>query len=175
MPADLIVTATGLQMNVLGDVKVSLDGRPADLTQGLVYKGLMQSGLPNMANTLGYTNASWTLKADLTARYVCRLLKHMDRHGHTVCMPVQDAAVPPEPILTFSSGYVQRGLPLLPKQGDRKPWRLDQNYVLDVLTLRFKAIDDGVLSFGRATIDAGKGATAASASTAGSAAAGAAG
>ncbi len=149
LPADLIVTATGLQMNLMGDVKVSLDGRPVDLTQGLVYKGLMQGGLPNMANTMGYTNASWTLKADLTARYVCRLLNHMDRHGHTVCVPVPDATVQPEPLLSFSSGYVQRGLPLLPKQGKRKPWRLDQNYLLDVLTLRFKAIDDGVLSFGR--------------------------
>ena len=155
LPADLIVTATGLRMNVLGDVKISLDGRPADLTQGLVYKGLMQAGLPNRANTLGYTNASWTLKADLTARYVCRLLKHMDRHGYTVCTPVPDASVRPEPILTFTSGYVQRGLAMLPKQGHRKPWRLDQNYLLDVMTLRFKPIDDGVLSFGRAAAGAG--------------------
>ncbi len=150
LPADLIVSATGLQMNVLGDVKISLDGRPADLTQGMVYKGLMQGGLPNLANTMGYTNASWTLKADLTARYVCRLLKHMDRHGLTVCTPVPDASVQPEPMLSFTSGYVQRGLAVLPKQGNRKPWRLDQNYLLDVLTLRFKAIDDGVLAFGRA-------------------------
>ena len=164
LPADLIVTATGLQMNVLGEVKISLDGQPADLTQGLVYKGLMQAGLPNLANTLGYTNASWTLKADLTARYVCRLLKHMDRHGHTVCTPVADASVQPEPILTFTSGYVQRALPLLPKQGNRKPWRLDQNYLLDVMTLRFKSINDGVLSFGRAAGDAGTGAATASSS-----------
>jgi monooxygenase len=149
LPADLIVTATGLQMNLMGDVQISLDGQPVDLTQGLVYKGLMQSGLPNMVNTLGYTNASWTLKADLTARWVCRLLQHMDRHGTTTCTPVRDATVQPEPILSFSSGYVQRGLPLLPKQGDRKPWRLDQNYVLDLLTLRFSRIDDGVLVFGR--------------------------
>ena len=164
LPADLIVTATGLQMNVLGEVKISLDGQPADLTQGLVYKGLMQAGLPNLANTLGYTNASWTLKADLTARYVCRLLKHMDRHGHTVCTPVADASVQPEPILTFTSGYVQRALPLLPKQGNRKPWRLDQNYLLDVMTLRFKAINDGVLSFGRAAGGVGTGAATASSS-----------
>ncbi len=149
LPADLIVTATGLQMNVLGDVKISLDGQPADLSQGMVYKGLMQGGLPNLANTMGYTNASWTLKADLTARYVCRLLQHMDRHGHKVCTPVPDADVQPEPILNFSSGYVQRGLAVLPKQGHRKPWRLDQNYLLDMLTLRFRAIDDGVLSFGQ--------------------------
>ncbi len=161
LPADLIVTATGLQMNVLGDVKISLDGRPADLTQGLVYKGLMQGGLPNLANTMGYTNASWTLKADLTARYVCRLLNHMDHHGHTVCTPVPDASVQPEPLLSFSSGYVQRALALLPQQGDRKPWRLDQNYLKDMLTLRFKPIDDGVLCFGHAAAVAGTDATAA--------------
>ena len=150
LPADLVVTATGLQLNVMGDVQVSLDGRPADLSQGLVYKGLMQSGLPNLANTLGYTNASWTLKADLTARYVCRLLQHMDRHGHTVCTPRSHPDVRPEPILSFTSGYVQRALTLLPSQGDRKPWRLDQNYLLDVITLRFKPIEDGELLFGRA-------------------------
>jgi monooxygenase len=149
LPADIIVTATGLQMNVMGDVKVSLDGRPVDLTTGLVYKGLMQSGLPNLANTLGYTNASWTLKADLTARWVCRLLNHMDRHGHTTCTPIHDGSVKPEPIISFTSGYVQRALPLLPKQGDRKPWRLDQNYLLDLITLRFKSIDDGALKFDR--------------------------
>jgi monooxygenase len=149
LPADIIVTATGLQMNVMGDVKVSLDGRPVDLTTGLIYKGLMQSGLPNLANTLGYTNASWTLKADLTARWVCRLLNHMDRHGHTTCTPIHDGSVKPEPIISFTSGYVQRALPLLPKQGDRKPWRLDQNYLLDLITLRFKSIDDGALKFDR--------------------------
>ena len=157
LPADIVVTATGLQMNVLGDVKVSLDGQPADLTQGLVYKGLMQSGLPNLANTMGYTNASWTLKADLTARYVCRLLRYMDSHGYTVCTPMHEASVKPEPMLSFTSGYVQRGLALLPKQGDRKPWRLDQNYLLDMLTLRFKRIDDGVLSFTRPVAGAGVG------------------
>ena len=160
LPADIVVTATGLQMNVLGDVKVSLDGRSVDLTQGLVYKGLMQSGLPNMANIMGYTNASWTLKADLTARYVCRLLRHMDRNGYTVCTPLLDTSVRPEPILSFTSGYVQRGLALLPKQGDRKPWRLDQSYLLDLLTLRFKPIDDGVLLFARPVVDAGMSAAA---------------
>lgn len=151
LPADIIVTATGLQMTLLGGVKISLDGVPQDLSQGMLYKGLMQAGIPNMANTLGYTNASWTLKADLTARYVCRLLNHMDRHGHQVCVPVADPTVRPEPVLTFTSGYVQRALPLLPQQGHRKPWRLDQNYLKDMVTLRFKPIDDGVLAFGRAT------------------------
>jgi cation diffusion facilitator CzcD-associated flavoprotein CzcO/acetyl esterase/lipase len=145
--ADIVVTATGLQMNVLGDVRVGLDGRAVDLSQGLVYKGLMQSGLPNLANTLGYTNASWTLKADLTARFVCRLLRHMDQHGYAVCTPREDPGVVREPVLNFSSGYVQRALPMLPQQGDRKPWRLGQNYFADVWTLRFGRIDDGVLAF----------------------------
>ena len=150
LAADIVVSATGLQMNLLGDVSVSLDGQPVDLSQGLVYKGLMQSGLPNMANTLGYTNASWTLKADLTARYVCRLLRHMDRHGYAVCTPRYDPGVVHEPVLNFSSGYVQRALPMLPQQGDRKPWRLGQNYFSDVWTLRFGRIDDGVLGFAKA-------------------------
>ncbi len=150
LAADIVVTATGLQMNLLGDVKVSLGGQPVDLSQGLIYKGLMQSGLPNMANTLGYTNASWTLKADLTARYVCRLLRHMDRHGYAVCTPRYDPRVVHEPVLNFSSGYVQRALPMLPQQGDRKPWRLGQNYFSDVWTLRFGRIDDGVLGFEKA-------------------------
>ena len=149
MPADLIVTATGLELNLLGDVKVSLDGVPIEPSQTLVYKGMMNSGVPNLASTFGYTNASWTLKADLTARYLCRLLNHMDRHGYTVCTPQRDPSVGAEPFLDFSSGYVQRALPTLPRQGDRKPWKLYQNYVLDWLTLRVGKVDDGVMTFGR--------------------------
>ncbi len=149
LPADIIVTATGLQMTLLGGVQISLDGVPQDLSQGMLYKGLMQAGIPNMANTMGYTNASWTLKSDLSARYVCRLLNYMDRHGQQVCTPTPDPTVRPEPVLTFTSGYVQRALHMLPSQGHRKPWRLDQNYMKDMLTLRLKAIDDGVLAFGK--------------------------
>ena len=147
LPADLIVTATGLQLNLLGDVALSLDGQPVDLAQALVYKGMMFSGLPNLANTFGYTNASWTLKSDLTARYVCRLLLHMDGHGHTVCAPQRDAAVRPAPFLDFTSGYVQRASSLLPQQGDRPPWRLHQNYLRDLLRLRLAPVDDGVMAF----------------------------
>jgi hypothetical protein len=115
----------------------------------LVYKGMMFSGLPNVVNTFGYTNASWTLKADLTARYFCRLLRHMDRHQQTVFTPMRDSQTQPEPFLDFTSGYVQRAAAWLPKQGDRKPWRLYQNYVLDLLALRFGQVDDGVMAFKR--------------------------
>jgi cyclohexanone monooxygenase len=150
LPADIVVTATGLQLELLGGVKLSLDGRPVDLSQALVYKGLMYSGVPNLANTFGYTNASWTLKADLSSRFVCRLLRHMDRHGQSHCTPQPDGTVQAVPFLDFTSGYVQRALPLLPRQGAHKPWRLDQNYLLDVMTLRFSRLDDGVLRFGTA-------------------------
>ncbi|MEQ1683959.1 MAG: alpha/beta hydrolase fold domain-containing protein [Burkholderiaceae bacterium] len=151
LPADIVVTATGLQLNVIGDVKLRLDGQPVDMSQALIYKGMMYSGIPNMANIFGYTNASWTLKADLTSRYVCRLLRHMDKTGATVATPTRDAGISPEPFLTFTSGYVRRAIEMLPKQGDRKPWRLYQNYVLDLMTLDLGKIDDGVMRFGRAT------------------------
>jgi cation diffusion facilitator CzcD-associated flavoprotein CzcO len=150
LPADVIVTATGLQLNVQGGVKLSIAGVPVDAASLLVYKGMMFSGVPNLASTFGYTNASWTLKADLTADYVCRLLKHMDRHGLAVCTPARDANETPEPFLTFASGYVQRAIAMLPKQGQRKPWRLYQNYVLDWLTLRLGRVDDGVMAFAAA-------------------------
>jgi monooxygenase len=147
LPADVVVAATGLQLNVLGDVALSLDGEAYDPSKAIVYKGAMYSGLPNLASVFGYTNASWTLKADLIARYVCRLLNHMERHGFEVCVPVADGAVTPEPLLDFTSGYVQRALPRLPKQGDRAPWRLYQNYVRDLLVLRWGRVDDGVVRF----------------------------
>ena len=149
LPADVIVCATGLQLNVLGDAKLSLNGTPVDTSGLMVYKGMMFSGLPNLANTFGYTNASWTLKSDLTARYFCRLLRHMDRSGDTSFTPTPDATVAEEPFLDFTSGYVQRAAAILPKQGDRKPWRLYQNYVLDLVTLRFGKVADGVMSFTR--------------------------
>ena len=149
LPADIIVSATGLQLNLLGDVKLSLGGQPVDAASLLVYKGMMFSGLPNLANTFGYTNASWTLKADLTAGYFCRLLKHLDKTGQTVFTPVREAGVAPAPFLDFTSGYVQRAAAMLPKQGHRRPWKLHQNYVLDLLTLRLGKLADGVMAFAR--------------------------
>jgi monooxygenase len=147
LPADIVVLATGLKLNVLGDVTVRIDGRPCDLGQTIAYKGMMLSDVPNLALTFGYTNASWTLKADLTAGYVCRLLRYMDRHGHAIAVPRRDLAVLPRPFLTFTSGYVQRALAMLPKQGSQRPWQVYQNYFLDLLNIRYGRIADGVMQF----------------------------
>ncbi len=147
--ADIIVTATGLELNVLGGIRLSLGGLPVDLSKAYIYKGLMYSGVPNLVSTFGYTNASWTLKADLTAQYTCRLLRHMDRAGWRACTPRADGSVSPEPMLDFTSGYVQRAVGNLPKQGNRRPWRLNQNYLRDLVTLRFSRVDDGALVFER--------------------------
>lgn len=147
--ADIIVTATGLKIQVLSGIPVTVDGTPVDLAKTLSYKGMMYSGVPNLASAFGYTNASWTLKADLTSDYVCRLLDYMDKHGVTECRPKRDPGVGELPFLDFSSGYVQRALDRMPRQGDRKPWRLYQNYALDLLTLRFGKLDDGTMIFSR--------------------------
>src|SRR3954462_15234158 len=149
LEADIVVAATGLQLNLLGDVQLAVDGVRCDLSKALVYKGMMFSGVPNLASTFGYTNASWTLKADLTARYVCRLLARMDATGTAVAVPVRDPSVREQPFIDFSSGYVQRAVGMLPKQGDRKPWKLAQNYVVDLATLRFSPLQDGALHFVR--------------------------
>jgi monooxygenase len=148
LAADLVVTATGLQLNVLGDMQLSVDGQRVEPAKTLSYKGMMYSDVPNLASSFGYTNASWTLKCDLTCEYVCRLLNHMARHGHRQCTPRNtDPSVTPEPWIDFSSGYVQRALPMLPKQGSKPPWRLHQNYARDLMSLRFGKLDDGVMEF----------------------------
>ncbi|MBC7669171.1 MAG: FAD-containing monooxygenase EthA, partial [Gemmatimonadaceae bacterium] len=117
----------------------------------LSYKGMMFSDVPNFASTFGYTNASWTLKADLTAEYVCRLINHMDRTGTVQCTPrVTDPDMPVEPWLDFSSGYVQRGIGKFPNQGSQKPWKAYQNYALDLVTLRLGKVDDGTMVFSKA-------------------------
>jgi cation diffusion facilitator CzcD-associated flavoprotein CzcO/acetyl esterase/lipase len=146
--ADIVVSATGLALELLGGAKISIDGLACDLSKTLVYKGLMFSGIPNLASTFGYTNASWTLKADLTARYVCRLLNHLQHHHLSVVTPSLDPAMAVMPFLDFTSGYVQRALSWLPKQGVQQPWRLHQNYLLDLLALRLGRIKDGTLGFG---------------------------
>ena len=147
LAADIVVSATGLVLNVLGDIALSIDGTPCDLSRTMGYKGMMFSGVPNLIYTFGYTNASWTLKADLTANYAARLFAWMDRHGVQAATPVRDPAVAARPFLDFSSGYVQRAAPLLPSQGTKSPWRLYQNYLLDLITLRYGRIDDGRLQF----------------------------
>ena len=144
------MSATGLKLQLLSDIEFSVDGARRDLTQSLGYKGMMLSDVPNLVFAFGYTNASWTLKVDLTCAYVCRLLNHMRRHGYVACAPRRGPDVQEQPFLDFTSGYVQRAAHLLPKQGAKRPWRLYQNYALDLLMLRLGRIDDGTLVFTRA-------------------------
>jgi monooxygenase len=150
LEADLVVTATGLHLNVLGDMKLTVDGQAVDPAKTFNYKGMMYSDVPNLASSFGYTNASWTLKCDLTCEYVCRLLNHMARHGYRQCTPRNnDPSITAEPWIDFSSGYVQRSLAIFPKQGSKAPWRLYQNYARDLMSLRFGKVDDGVMEFSR--------------------------
>lgn len=152
LEADIIVTATGLKMLTGGSAAIEVDGEPVVFGEKINYKGVMFSGVPNFGMTMGYTNASWTLKADLTSEYVCRLINFMDKNGTPIATPTlpADGSVGTEPMLDFTSGYVQRAIKDLPKQGDRKPWRLNQNYPKDIINLRHKTIDDGVLVFAKA-------------------------
>jgi monooxygenase len=148
--ADIIVTATGLKVRLIGAVAIEVDGAPVDIAGTMAYKGVMFGDVPNLVSVFGYTNASWTLKSDLIAEYVCRLLGHMDRRGYAICTPrAGDAAMAEGPTLPLTSGYIERAKHLLPKQGTRKPWRMNQNYALDVMALRFGAIEDGALEFRR--------------------------
>lgn len=148
LPADVVVTATGFQMQLpFGGIEFVIDGKPLDLPSHLAYKALMLSDVPNFFFTLGYTNASWTLKADLVIDYVCRLLAHLDRHGYRTAVPVPDPDVERRPLMLLSSGYIKRSEHLLPSEGDRPPWRLDQNYLVDRRVIQRARIDDGVLRF----------------------------
>lgn len=141
LPADVIVTATGLELQLMGGTELSVDGVPIRLGERLQYRGMMFNDVPNLSFTFGYTNASWTLKADLVAQYVCRLLKAMKTRGMRQATPrIGDTPIAPEPFVDFSSGYIQRAIDSLPRQGDRKPWRLNQNYALDVMALRFGSV-----------------------------------
>ena len=149
LEADLIVTATGLKLIALGGAQVTVDGQPVDFASTMTYKGMMFSDVPNLVSVFGYTNASWTLKADLVCDYTCRLLNHMDAHGHRIATPHNDdAGVTQEPWIDFSSGYIQRASAILPKQGSKVPWKLHQNYPRDVMMLRYGKVDDGVMRFG---------------------------
>ena len=142
LEADIIVTATGLNLQVLGGLEVSVDGKKVDFARTLNYKGMMYSDVPNMASAFGYTNASWTLKADLTCAYVCRLLNTMKKRGLRQATPTPNAAVGEEPFLDFTSGYVTRAMDKFPKQGGRKPWKVHQNYALDLMALKFGSVDN---------------------------------
>ncbi len=151
LEADILVTATGLNLVLLGEMQFRVDGKPVDFAKTWTYKGLLVSGVPNLVSTFGYINASWTLRADLTAEYVCRLLNHMDRCGARQATPrlrTGDAAMPARPWIDgFSSGYMQRAMHLFPRQGDREPWINPQNYGRDRKMIRGAALEDGVLQF----------------------------
>lgn len=150
LPADVIVTATGLTMRLMSGVRLVADGAPVELGQTLSYRGMMYSGVPNLASAFGYTNASWTLKCELIAQYVCRLLTYMDQHGYIRCLPLRPASVVgAESAVNLTSGYVTRALDSLPRQGPKKPWRTYQNYALDLLAMRLDRLDDGTMEFTR--------------------------
>jgi len=148
LEADVIVTATGLDLLAFGGMELVVDGVAVDLPETVTYKGMMLSDVPNYAFTLGYTNASWTLKADLTCGFVCRLLNHMAATGTSICTPrYREDVVADEPFIDFSSGYVTRALDRFPRQGSRAPWKLHQNYIRDIKVLRRGALDDGSMEF----------------------------
>ncbi len=147
LEADVIVTATGLELQGFGGVAFTVDDVPFDPPKHMVYRGMMMSDLPNLAFSVGYTNASWTLKCDLTSRYVCRLLNHMDEHHLRTCTPRRDPSVAERPLLDFQSGYVQRSIQNFPVQGDRLPWKLYQNYALDYLMMGRGRLDDAAMEF----------------------------
>ncbi len=150
LEADVVVTATGLNVLFLGEAKLRVDGVEPDLASTWVYKGMMLNDIPNFAFTLGYTNASWTLKADLVAEYVCRLLNHVDAGGYDFCVPeVTDPTIREEPLLDFNSGYVLRALDGLPKQGSKEPWKLKQSYPYDLRAMRRGPLLDGSMQFRR--------------------------
>jgi monooxygenase len=148
LEADIVITATGLNLLVMGGISLAVDGEDVDLSKTVGYKGMMFSDVPNMALTLGYTNASWTLKADLVAEYVCRVLNHMDRNGYDRIVPKQPGpSVTTEPFLNLKSGYIERAIDDLPQQGSVAPWRLNQNYVLDVQLLKRGSLEDDGIEF----------------------------
>jgi len=147
LEADIVVSATGLSLNILGDIHIEVDGQVFNASQAMAYRGMWLSDLPNAIMTFGYTNASWTLKADLTATYTCRLLNYMRKHGYQKAVPVRDPKMQEQDYLSFTSGYVQRAKNILPKQGQRAPWQVNQNYFKDIMLIRYGRLNDGVMHF----------------------------
>ena len=148
LEADMIVTATGLNLQLMGGIDLSVDGKKLDMSETVSYKSLMLSNIPNLSMAFGYTNASWTLKVDLTHQYICRLLNYMDSKGYRQCTPRQnDKSLILKPFSDFSAGYLQRQINNLPKQGSKKPWLLKQNYVFDLINIRHGEIKNEVLEF----------------------------
>ena len=148
LPADVVITATGLEVLFLGGVELSVDGEPLVPHDHLTYKGMMLDDVPNLAMTVGYTNASWTLKAELTCQHVCRILNHMRSTGSKVAAPHNnDPAVDEVPLMPLTSGYLQRAADDLPRQGSRFPWQVHQSFLKDSRAMRKSQVDDGVLQF----------------------------
>jgi monooxygenase len=148
LEADIIITATGLELLFIGGIELSIDGQPVDLSTKLTYKGMMLEGVPNLAIAVGYTNASWTLKCDLTCDYVCRLLNYVRASGYQQCMPVnEDATVLTQPLLGLTSGYVLRSADRFPKQGSKFPWQVHQSYLRDYRALKLSDIEDDAMRF----------------------------
>jgi cation diffusion facilitator CzcD-associated flavoprotein CzcO len=147
LEADIIVTATGLNLLAFGGVDLVVDGKPVDLPETMAYKGIMLSDVPNFWIAIGYTNASWTLKVDLTYDYMWRLIKRLDATGMRQCTPRRDTSVEELPFLDFTSGYVLRSVDQFPKRGASRPWRLAMNYAIDVMELRYASIDDSAMEF----------------------------
>ena len=144
LEADIVITATGLNLQMFGGAGLEVDGEPVHLPDTMAYRGMMLSGVPNLVFMIGYTNASWTLKVDLVAEYFCRLLGWMDDHGKAVAVPQRDPEVAERPLLDFEAGYVKRSIHELPKGGDRAPWTLAMNYAIDAVALRRARMDDGM-------------------------------
>jgi len=150
LKADIIVTATGLKAELLQGFKITVDNAVINPADHYCYKGMMLSGLPNFVLSMGYTNASWTLKSDLVSEYVCRILKHMDKQQHDFFMPaLPTTPLDDEPIVDFSSGYITRALKMMPKQAKQKPWKLHQNYILDRITLGYTSVNDDCMTFNK--------------------------
>ncbi len=148
LEADIIVTATGLILKIMDGLEITVDGAPVVLSEKVAYKGMMYNDVPNLAQAFGYTNASWTLKCDLTSEYVCRLVNYMDTRGLSYCLArLRDDSVAREPALDFNSGYVLRALDEIPSQGSRHPWRLHQNYFKDLRMLRYGRLEDDTMEF----------------------------
>lgn len=156
LEADIIVTATGLNLQLFGGMELSRDGEPIDLSETVAYRGVMLSGVPNWVLAIGYTNSSWTLKIGLLCEYFCRMLTHMDQGGYSSVRPVADPGMETRPLLDFGAGYVKRALDRLPKQGTQSPWTMTMAVSADVKQLRKGEVDDAFLDYRKvaATVDA---------------------
>ena len=150
LEADLIIPATGLELQMMGGSQLTIDGKPFVAPDSFTYRGMMLSDVPNLALALGYTNSSWTLKVDLTCERICRMLNHMKKTDTDYCVAAPPDTLESVPLLNFSSGYVQRALHIMPQQGPDSPWRTYQNYIQDMLTIRFSPLEDGAMQYLRA-------------------------